>query len=256
MNIWFELNPPKIIQDEFFDANLLNQAIQKFVNRALSIVDLVDGIHLTDSVLGVPRISSVTAANFLKTASNKVNVGCSIRTRDRNFISISQLISDAILIGVKSLLILMGDEPTQHSRLFGLTPSTTLEMVYNEKYNRSIDFLMTLPNKIENESSIRKKIDAKPSAFVTQSIQSIHDLGEIADRIRPYNIPIIACIMVPSKENHLSAEMIGLDWKAYEGNPVDFVREAASIASGILLTSPNSFKSATGLLQELKNQSN
>src|SRR2546427_5574042 len=105
MNIWFELNPPRIMQDEFFDTNLLNQAIQKLVNRALSIVDLVNGIHLTDSVLGVPRISSVTAANFLKITCNKVNVSCSVRTRDRNFISICQLISDAILIGVKSLLI-------------------------------------------------------------------------------------------------------------------------------------------------------
>jgi 5,10-methylenetetrahydrofolate reductase len=253
MNIWFELNPPKIIQDDFFDTNLLNQAIQKFVNRALRIGDLVDGIHLTDSVLGVPRISSVTAANFLKMTCKNVNVSCSVRTRDRNFVSICQLISDAILIGVKSLLILMGDEPTQGSRDFGLTPSTALKLLYAEKYNRSIDFHMTIPNKIKNISSIRKKIDAKPSAFVTQSIKSIYELGEIADKIKPYNIPVVACIMVPSKQNHVSAEMIGLDWKAYENNPVDFIREAATIASGILLTSPNSFKSAMELLQGLKN---
>jgi 5,10-methylenetetrahydrofolate reductase len=253
MNIWFELNPPRIMQDEFFDTNLLNQAIQKFVNRALSIVDLVNGIHFTDSVLGVPRISSVSAANFLKITCNKVNVSCSVRTRDRNFISICQLISDAILIGVKSLLILMGDEPTQGSRDFGLIPSTALKMLYYEKYNRSIDFYLTIPNKIENISSIRKKIDAKPSAFVTQSIQSIYDLGEIVDTLKPYNIPVVACIMVPSKQNKVSAEMIGLDWKAYESNPVDFIREATTIANGILLTSPNDFKAAMELLQGLKN---
>jgi 5,10-methylenetetrahydrofolate reductase len=256
MKISFELNPPRIIQDRYFDANLLNQALQKFINRTSSIIDLVDGIHLTDSVLGVPRISSVTAASHLnKMTRNSVNISCSVRTRDRNFISISQLVSDAILIGVKSLLILMGDEPAQGSKDHGLIPSTALNLLYSEKYNRSIDFHLTIPNKIENISSIQQKIDARPNAFVTQSIQSIYDLGKIADRIKPYNIPLVACIMVPSKQNQLSAEMIGLDWKAYESNPIDFIREAANIAAGVLLTSPNSFKSAIELLQTLKNNS-
>lgn len=102
MKISFELNPPRLIQDRYFDASLLNQALQKFINRTSNIIDLVDGIHLTDSVLGVTRISSVTAANYLKKITgNSVNISCSVRTRDRNFISISQLVSDAILIGVK-----------------------------------------------------------------------------------------------------------------------------------------------------------
>ncbi|HET7285173.1 MAG TPA: hypothetical protein VFI70_10850 [Nitrososphaeraceae archaeon] len=258
MKISFELNPPRIIQDRYFDSNLLNQALQKFINRTSNIIDLVDGIHLTDSVLGVPRISSVTAARYIKRLTrNSIDISCSVRTRDRNFISISQLVADAILIGVKSLLILMGDEPVQGSSDYGLIPSTALSLLYSEKYNRAIDFHLTIPSKVDSISSIQQKIDARPNAFVTQSVQSIYDLGKIADRIKPYNIPLVACIMVPSKQNQLSAEMIGLDWKEYEGNPIDFIREAANIAAGgVLLTSPNSLKSAIDLLQTLKNNSN
>lgn len=60
--------------------------------------------------------------------------------------------------------------------------------------------------------------------------------------------------MVPSEQNRLSAEMIGLDWKAYDSEPIEFIKEASKIATGgILLTSPNSFKSAVELLQKLKN---
>jgi 5,10-methylenetetrahydrofolate reductase len=256
MKISFELNPPRILHDRYLDVNLLNQALEKFIDRTSNIIDLVDGIHITDSVLGVPRISSITAARYIKeTIRYNINISCSVRTRDRNFISISQLVSDAILVGVKSLLILMGDEPARGSRDYGLLPSTALKLLYSEEYNRSIDFHLTIPNKVDKiSSSIQKKIDARPMAFVTQSIQSICDLGEISDRIKPYNIPLVACIMVPSKLNQLSAEMIGLDWKSYESNPIDFIREAGNIATGgVLLTSPNSFKSAIELLQKLKN---
>ena len=66
MKISFELNPPRIVKNQRFDLVLLNQDIQKFTKRASELVHLVDGIHLTDSVLGIPRISSVTASQFHK----------------------------------------------------------------------------------------------------------------------------------------------------------------------------------------------
>jgi hypothetical protein len=58
--------------------------------------------------------------------------------------------------------------------------------------------------------------------------------------------------MVPSKNNQTSAEMIGLDWKEYENNAV----KAGDLANEVMLTSPNSFKSAVELLDRLPNNSN
>jgi 5,10-methylenetetrahydrofolate reductase len=252
MKVTFELNPPKIVKDQHFDLVPLNQEIQKFTKRASELVDLVDGIHLTDSVLGIPRISSVTAASFIKRDGNALNLSCSVRTRDRNYTSICQFVSDAILIGVKGLLVLMGDDSIDGSRDLGLKPTSVLKMLYYEKYNSVIDFYLTIPAKIKSASCIQKKIDAKPSAFVTQSIASLAELGEIVDVARSHKIPVVACIMVPSKNNQTSAEMIGLDWKEYQNNAVDFIREAGDLASEVLLTSPNSFQSALELLERLR----
>ena len=256
MKISFELNPPRIIQDQFFDLNLMNQEVEKFIKRALSIVDLTDGIHLTDSVFGFPQISSVTAANYIKARCGKTNLSCSVRSRDRNFISFCHSVSDAILIGVKSLLIVMGHDPAQASTHLGLKPSTLLNMLHNDQYDKSIDFYLTIPNKIKNVSLIQKKIDAKPNAFVTQPIESIEDLGEIIDIAHSHNILVVAYIMVPSKNNQTSVERIGLDWREYLHNPVDFVKESATIADEVLLSSPDSFKSGLELLQSLINQRN
>src|SRR5918996_2689653 len=105
MNINFELNPPKIVKDEHFDAVTLREGIQHLVERAGKLVGYVNGIHLTDSVLGVPRVSSLTAASFIiRNLSKYPSLSCSVRTRDRNFTSICQFVYDAILLRVDSLL--------------------------------------------------------------------------------------------------------------------------------------------------------
>jgi 5,10-methylenetetrahydrofolate reductase len=252
MKITFELNPPKIVKDHHFNLVLLNQEIQKFTKRASELVDLVDGIHLTDSVLGIPRISSVTSASLIRKTGNHLNLSCSVRSRDRNYTSICQFVSDAILTGVKGVLVLMGDDPMKGSRDLGLKPSSVLKMLYYEKYNSVIDFYLTIPAKIKGPSCIQKKIDAKPSALVTQSIASLAELGEIVDVVRSYKIPVVACIMVPSKNNQTSAEMIGLDWKEYQNNAVDFVRDAGDLVGEVLLTSPNSFQSGLELLEGMR----
>jgi 5,10-methylenetetrahydrofolate reductase len=252
MKITFELNPPKILKNQSFDLVLLNQEIQKFTKRASELVDLVNGIHLTDSVLGIPRISSVTAANLIKRTRNPLNLSCSVRVRDRNYTSICQFVSDAILIGIKGVLVLMGDDPADGSKYLGLKPSSVLKRLNYDKYNSVIDFYLTMPNKIKSPSSIQNKINAKPSAFVTQSIASLDELGEIVDVARSHKIPVVACIMVPSKNNQMSAETIGLDWKQYQNNAVDFIREAGDLANEVLLTSPNSFKSGVEVLERLR----
>ena len=115
MKISYELNPPKImIGGDYFDAMRLNQELQTLLNRSSELVNLVNGIHLTDSVLGIPRVSSITAASYImKNAADikRLKLSCSVRTRDRNFTSFCQFVTDAILVGVESLLILKGDKP-------------------------------------------------------------------------------------------------------------------------------------------------
>ena len=67
MKISYELNPPKILIDEdHFDVMRLNQELQILLNRSSELVNLVNGIHLTDSVLGILRVSSITAASYIK----------------------------------------------------------------------------------------------------------------------------------------------------------------------------------------------
>jgi len=254
MNVSYELNPPKIVKGERFDLAQLNLDMETMAGRASQLSGLVDGIHLTDSVLGIPRVSSVTAASYINERVNAVKLSCSVRVRDRNFTSLCQVVSDAILIGVESMLVLMGDEPADKLGNSGLRPSDAVRMLIKEGYGSSIKLDLSFPAKIKNRSAppVQNKLTAGPHSLVTQSISSLSDLGDIIDIAKPYGIKVAAVVMVPAEKNLRSAFMIGLDWSEYEKNPADFVRQVAKIADRVLLTSPNSFSSGLELLKQLK----
>jgi 5,10-methylenetetrahydrofolate reductase len=255
MKIAYELNPPKIVTGERFDLMQLNGNIQAMVDRASQLCGLISGIHLTDSVLGIPRVSSVTAARYIKGhMDTPAKLSCSIRVRDRNFTSLCQAVSDAILVGAESVLILMGDEPADRLGGSGMRPSTAVRMLKKEGYGLNIKLDLSFPAKVKGKSaqSISNKLEVMPHSLVTQSISSLSDLGEIIDLAKPYGINVTAVVMVPSEKNRQSASLIGLDWSEYESNPVDFVRHAAKMADRVLLTSPNSFGSGLELLRQIK----
>jgi 5,10-methylenetetrahydrofolate reductase len=256
MKVSYELNPPKIVRGDRFDLDQLNSDLKVMGGRASQVAELADGIHLTDSVLGIPRISGVTAAAFIQKSlgAGSIRLSCSLRVRDRNFTALSQAVSDAILAGVENLLILLGDRPPEASSDSGLKPSTAVTMLKKEGYDQRIKLDLSFPARISDcpAKSVQAKLDARPHSFVTQSISSLSDLGEIVDLAKPDGIKVAAVIMVPAEKNRQSARMIGLDWSSYEKNPADFVRNAGRIADNILLTSPNSFRSGIELLSQLK----
>lgn len=252
MKVAYELNPPRIARDGRYDPRGLDGDIKILATRAGKVARIADGIHLTDSVLGVPRISSITAASLVRKVAKNATIGCSVRTSDRNAITLCQAAADAVMSGVSSLLVLLGDAPTD-GRDSGLKPSSAVKMLREQGFDKRIKLNLSFPAKIANRESpaIQNKLAAQPYAFVTQSISSLSDLGEIVDLARPNKIKVVACIMVPAEKNFESARMIGLDWSSYQQEPADFVKKAGRMAGSILLTSPNSFQSGLDLLKQV-----
>ena len=192
-------------------------------------------------------------ANIIKKYNDSIKISCSIRTRDRNLTSLYQIICDSILYNIESLLILLGDQPINDLGNYDLLkPSRVVNLLNSLEFRKLIKLNLSIPNKIININTTQKKIDAKPYAFVTQSIESLKDLENIMDLIRPFNIKVIACIMLPSQKNKRSAELIGLNWQEYEKEPIEFIRNCGRIADEVLLTSPNHFALATEILKELR----
>lgn len=252
MKIAYELNPPRISRHGLFDQGDLQKSMDTLRDRASLLRKHVDGIHLTDSVLGVPRVSGISTAAYIRKAAGDLSVSCSVRTSDRNVITLSQAAVEAVMARVSSLLLLLGDAPTD-GRTSGLKPSQALGILRDQGFDRKVQLNLSFPARIGDgwSKAIQAKLAARPHSFVTQSISSLSDLAEIVDLAKQNQIMVTACIMVPSEKNAQSAKMIGLDWSGYVKEPVEFVRKAGNLAGNVLLTSPGSFVAGIDLLEKL-----
>ncbi len=255
MKISYEMNPPKIMRNTSFDLDSLKQDLDKFHSRVSRLTSLVDSIHLTDSVLGIPRISSLSAAQDVRKRHGLIKLRCSLRVRDRNLSAITQLVCDAIMIGVDSLLLVKGDKPERPSIDSGLKPSNVVRTLNEQGFGYRIKLFLSVPCN-PDLNKMQQKIDAGPHGFITQSISSLDQLQKIIDNVKSHNIKVVPCIMVPSPKNKESANMIDLDWRSYEKDTDSFIRRAHDVCGEVLVTSPNSFDDGINLLKRLSGVTN
>ncbi|HEY7777147.1 MAG TPA: methylenetetrahydrofolate reductase [Nitrososphaeraceae archaeon] len=252
IKVIYEMNPPKVLYNNYFDNKIIGKNIDLFLSRTKRISEYVDGIHLTDNVLGIPRVSSLMIVSMLKKMGISIPISCTCRLYDKNLISVLQFVTDSIIAGVYSILILRGDEPIIGNKIIDIPATKIIKTLSSHNFNNFIKLDLSFPSKIENSTKIKNKLEARPRAFVTQSISSIENLKAIVELSRRYAIDVIPCIMCPSKRNEISAKNIGLDWGAYVKEPEKFIYEAANLTNKVLLCSPNSFEDGFDLVKKIK----
>ncbi len=251
MTIIYEINPPKVIQDTILSHDQLAGSIEKLKERAAKIGQVSDGIHLTDSVLGIPRVSPITAGFFIRNSNNKIRITASIRVRDRNLTSITQTICDAILLNLNGVLVLKGDSPPVGPTDSGLVPSDVVKQFNEQGFAKRIDMYLSISSNPDFEK-MHKKIEAQPKGFVTQVINSIDQVTRMVDKLKPQGFRIIPCVLISSEKNLKSAQMLKLDWSEYNKDLVGFVKQVDKIAGNVLISSPNDFAGALEFLHRLK----
>jgi 5,10-methylenetetrahydrofolate reductase len=256
MNIIYELNPPKILNSYRIDIALLSQDLFKFLNRARNISNFTKYVHITDSVLGIPRFSSIHAAQMIMNSmpGAELNISCSVRTRDRNMNSIIQMVTDAVILKIRGLLFVQGDKPAfeeSESTPSLSKPTDVVKLLTSTGFDNLIDLDLSIPNQISNHMAFQKKVNSKPHRFITQSINSIQEIRDLKGLIKPNQIQLIPCVMVPSIKNERAAAMIGLDWSEYQDDFLGFLREIYEETDHILITSPNSFDEGIEVLKKI-----
>ena len=97
IKVIYEMNPPKVLCNNYFDNKTINKNIDLLLSRAKRISEYVDGIHLTDNVLGIPRVSSLMIVSMLKKMGISKPISCTCRLYDKNLISVLQFVTDSII---------------------------------------------------------------------------------------------------------------------------------------------------------------
>ncbi len=246
MKVIYELNPPKIFHDSIININKLNQELNKFLERTKIILEHVNSVHITDSVLGIPRISSIHGAALIaeNIKNDRMILSCSVRTRDRNMNSLIQFATQSIFLNIKDLLFIMGDKPQIYDKNTSnilSKPTDTITTLNSLGYNKWINLYLSTSNKISDFNNFTKKTQANPNGLITQSINSIQEVKDLKRLLDSHPIKLIPCIMIPSEKNKKAAKMIGLDWEEYKDNVLELIHESGKLVDQILITSPNDF---------------
>ena len=242
MTVRYEINPPKISDDVQNTRNVLFERIKM-------ISSVCNGIHLTDSVLGIPRVSPFEIARQIRESNKNIKLTCSLRVRDRNLNDIEKIVQQSVGT-VDGILVLMGDKSNTISNKDELVPSQVVKTLNDNGLGKKIELFLSIPSN-PNFTKIQKKINAKPMGFFTQVIHSKDQIEKIANRLKPNDFKIIPCLLLPSQNNLKSAEFLKIDWSNYKENVVGFINEIHSITNDILITSPNDFKGAHETLSKL-----
>ena len=242
MTVRYEINPPKISDD--------GQNVRNVIFERIKMISSVcNGIHLTDSVLGIPRVSPFEIAEKIRKSNKDIKITCSLRVRDKNLNEIEKTVQESIGI-VDGILVLMGDKSDAVSDKEELIPSQVVKTLNESGLGKKIELFLSIPSN-PNFTKIQKKIDANPAGFFTQVIHSKAQIEKISNQLGSNSFKIIPCLLLPSHKNLKSAEFLKIDWSDYKENIVGFINEIHSIAGDILITSPNDFKRAYETISKL-----
>ena len=242
MTVRYEINPPKVSDDGQNARNVLFERINM-------IGSVCNGIHLTDSVLGIPRVSPFEIAKKIRESNKDMKITCSLRVRDRNLNELKKIVEESIGI-VDGILVLMGDKSDKSSNNEELIPSQVVKALNEDGFGKKIELFLSIPSN-PNFEKIQKKIDANPTGFFTQVIHSKDQIEKISNQLDSNGFKIIPCLLLPSHKNLKSAEFLKIDWSDYKENIVGFINEIHGITDDILITSPNDFKRAYETISKL-----
>jgi len=245
MTIRYEANPPKILPEINTDESII-----KFIKKIKIISKKCDAVHLTENVLGFQRVSPIKVGEIIRTEIPDLPITVSLRVRDKNEKEISEFVNNCISIGISGILILMGDPSQSGKQDSGQIPSTVVKRLREQGIGSQIDLYLSISNK-PNFAKITKKIEANPKGFMTQVIQNLEQVQNLADNLKEFSI--IPIILFPSEKNEKSAKFLNLDLSKYSQKFEELVRKTHKITGDVLITSPSDFNGLSEFLEKLDN---
>jgi len=245
MTIRYEANPPKILPEINTDESII-----KFIKKIKIISKKCDAVHLTENVLGFQRVSPIKVGKIIRDEIPDLPITVSLRVRDKNEKEISEFVNNCISIGISGILILMGDPSQSGKQDSGQIPSTVVKRLREQGIGSQIDLYLSISNK-PNFAKITKKIEANPKGFMTQVIQNLEQVQNLADNLKEFSI--IPIILFPSEKNEKSAKFLNLDLSEYSQKFEELVKKTHEITGDVLITSPSDFNGLSEFLEKLDN---
>lgn len=232
MTIRYEANPPKTGQVE--DAGV---ALDKFVEKMRKISEVCGGLHITEDVLGVPRISPILSGRRLRECIPDIPMTISMRVRDKTAPEIDDFVGDSLDAGFSGMLVVAGDRSPDVPDS-GQVPSSVVNRLRGNGVDSRMDLYLSVPAAPDYRKMARK-IRARPKGFITQVVRTPSQVEDIATNLPEYHI--IPILLFPSAKNHKAAAFLNINMSGYRDDFPQFIQKIHDITGDVLLTSPGDY---------------
>lgn len=228
--IRYEVNPPKVSAD--------SEAVRRTVRRIKEISRYCGAVHITENVLGRPRVSPLEIAGIASIEAPGVEITVSMRVRDRDPAQMDEFARRCSGAGVSGILAVMGDPRRDGGKDSGQTPSRALPRLRRP----GLKTYLSIPAEPSGRA-IDAKSAARPDGFVTQVVSSAGQVRGLLSHLPGFKV--IPVLMFPSEKNAPSARMLGLEASYDFGRTLS---ELHRMTGDVLLSSPSDY---AGLLEFL-----
>ncbi len=212
--ITVELEPPKGVNTD------------KVVHYANQLKNRVDAINITDCPMANLRMSPIAIAHIVRAQAN-LDAIFHLTCRDRNVLGLQSELLGAAALGVKNILILTGDPPSvgDHPSATGVFEvdsvglvkiASTLKKGFDLSGNPLNQAPMFYIGVAANPSAkdmgkemdkLIEKIEKGANFIQTQPIFDMEVMDSFLQRVKPYDIPVIAGIL-PLKSHKMTRHII------------------------------------------------
>lgn len=232
MALLYEANPPKL------DGSGAG-AMGRFMERLRDVSDVCGGIHITENVLGMRRISPILVGRRLRDAVPDVTMTLTMRVRDKSPADTDVFVDGAVEAGFSGMLVVAGD-PAPNSPPSGQVPSGVVRRLLQDRLAPGLDLYLSIPAQPDYAAMV-SKLDASPKGFITQVIQSPGQVESMVAHLPKYDI--LPIVLYPSPKNQKAASFLGIDMGAYSHGFGGFIRRIHDVTGNVLVTSPGDYAS-------------
>ena len=232
MTLLYEANPPKLGDSRV-------GATRRFMERLRDVSDVCGGIHITENVLGMQRMSPILVGRRLRDAVPGVAMTLTMRVRDKSSADTDAFVAGAVDAGFSGMLVVAGD-PAPNTPPSGQVPSRVVRRLLRDRLAPGLDLYLSIPAE-PDYVSMAPKLDAGPKGFITQVMQSPGQVESMVARLPKYDI--LPIVLYPSPKNQKAAAFLGIDMGVYSSGFGGFIRRIHDVAGNVLVTSPGDYAS-------------
>ena len=153
--------------------------------------DLVDWVDVPESPLGVPRAHSIAVASYIQSVYGIPGIA-HLRVTDVNIVGLKSLMGAAVLLGVRRVVLLRGDKPSEGNACSDLTPEEAVRHAKSHALGLvEVGLLVSARREL---SDIEKRLSSRPDFVLVLNATPtrLRQVSSIASRagvkIYPYVI--------------------------------------------------------------------